>query len=66
MTKAERQIIEKAIDEIKEKEMDCYREIGFLNEHKFEMEIQAMRYKIDGYTNSWLIISSALDKLTKQ
>lgn len=61
--KMEMKVIEDALDEIKNKEMDIYREIGFLNSHKFKMEVEAMRYKAEAYADCWLIVSSALDKL---
>ena len=38
MTKAERKILEDALNEIKNKELECFRKIAFLNEHKFELE----------------------------
>lgn len=65
MTKAERQVIEKAIEEIQSLEKNCFVEIGFLNQHKYTMESMAVQYKRQAYTDSWLIVSSALDKLTK-
>lgn len=65
MTKAEKGVIEKAIKEIQTRENDCFREIAFLNNHKYGMESAAMRYKAEAYSESWLIISSALDKITK-
>lgn len=63
MTKSERKIIEDAIEEIKTLESDCFREIGFLRKHKYEMESMAVEYERGAYTKSWLIISSALDKI---
>lgn len=63
MTKTERSVIEKALDEIKAQEMECFKEIGFLNEHKFEAERLAVSYKREAYSDAWLILSSALDKL---
>ena len=38
MTKAERKILEDALNEIKNKELECFRKMAFLNEHKFELE----------------------------
>ena len=51
MTKAERKILE------------CFRKIAFLNEHKFELERVSVQYEREAYTESWLILSSTLDKL---
>lgn len=63
MTKAERKILEDALNEIKNKELECFRKIAFLNEHKFELESVGVQYEREAYTESWLILSSALDKL---
>ena len=63
MTKAERKILENALNEIKDKELECFRKIAFLNEHKFELEKTGVQYEREAYTDNWLILSSALDKL---
>ena len=65
MTKAERKILENALNEIKDKELECFRKIAFLNEHKFELEKAGVQYEREAFTESWLILSSALDKLEK-
>ena len=43
MTKDERKILEDALNEIKNKELECFRKIAFLNEHKFELERVGVR-----------------------
>lgn len=63
MTKSERKILENALNEIKDKELECFRKIAFLNEHKFELEKAGVQYEREAFTESWLILSSALDKL---
>ena len=63
MTKAERKILEDALNEIKNKELECFRKMAFLNEHKFELENAGVQYKREAYTESWLILSSVLDKI---
>lgn len=63
MTKKENSILEKALDEIKAKETECFRETAFLNEHNFEAERLAVSYKREAYSDAWLILSFALDKL---
>ena len=63
MTKTERKILEDALNEIKNKESECFRKIAFLNEHKFELERVGVQYKREAYTESWLILSSVLDKI---
>ena len=47
MTKAERKILENALNEIKNK----------------ELEKTGVQYEREAYTENWLILSSALDKL---
>lgn len=63
MTKTEKSILEKALDEIKAKETECFREMAFLKEHNFEAERLAVSYQQGAYNDAWLILSSALDKL---
>ena len=60
MTKAERKILEDVLNEIKNKELECFRKIAFLNEHKFELERVGVQYVRETYTESRLILSSAL------
>lgn len=56
-------ILQKAVNEIKEHEDECYREMAYLNEHKFEMEREAVRYKQEAFSKSWVIVSVALDSI---
>lgn len=65
MTKRELSILDSAIREIQGKEHDCFRQMAYMKEHKFEMERLALNYKQEAYNDSWLIISSAIDKLKK-
>lgn len=50
--------LEKISDYIKEKREFVYSEMGFANEHKFQMEWQALKYKADVYNdiNSEILI----------
>ncbi len=66
MTKSELSILENALKEIQDKEHECFRQMAYLKEHKFEMERAAISYKQEAYNNSWLILSFAIDKLKKQ
>lgn len=63
MTKKERSVIEKALDEIKKKELECFREMAFMKQHNFEAERLAASYQQEAYNDAWLILSSVLDKL---
>ena len=65
MTKKELSILDSALKEIQSKEHECFRQMAYMKEHKFEMERLALNYKQEAYNDSWLIISSAIDKLKK-
>ena len=54
MTKAERKILENALNEIKNKELECFRKIAFLNEHKFELEKAGVQYEREAFTEKCL------------
>lgn len=66
MRKSELSILENALKEMQDKERKCFRQMAYLKEHKFEMERAALSYKQQAYNESWLILSSAIDKLKKQ
>ena len=66
MTKNELKILEDAVKELQDKQHECFREMVYMKEHKFEMERSAINYKQEAYNNSWLILSSAIDKLKKK
>lgn len=58
-------VIQKAIREIQDNEEECYRKMAYMNEHKFELEREAIRYRQQAFNRSWLIVSSALDEINK-
>ena len=67
MTKKELTILESVLKEIQDKQHECFRQMTYMREHKFNMEREAINYKQEAYNDSWLILSSAIDKLkTKQ
>jgi len=39
--------------------------MAYMNEHKFEMEREVIRYKQQAYNRSWLEVASAIDKIKK-
>lgn len=43
--------LEKISDYINKKRDLVYSEMGFANEHKFQMELQALKYKLDVYND---------------
>lgn len=63
MTKSEEAILNNLVKTLQDYENECYRQIAFMNEHKFEMEREAIRYKQQAYNRSWLEVSSAIDKI---
>lgn len=63
MTNHELSILTNALKEIQDKENECFRQMAYMNEHKFEMERAALSYKQEAYNNSWLILLSALHEL---
>ena len=65
MTNRELSILDSILREIQGKEYECFRQMAYMKEHKFEMEREALKYKQEAYNDSWLIVSSAIDKLKK-
>lgn len=65
MTKNEETILNNLVKTLQEYENECFRQIAFMNEHKFEMEREAIRYKQQAYSRSWLEVASAIDKIKK-
>lgn len=63
MTKSEEAILNNLVKTLQDYENECYRQIAFMNEHKFEMEREAIRYKQQAYNRSWLEVASAIDKI---
>lgn len=43
--------LEKISDYINKKRESVYSEMGFANEHKFQLEWQALQYKVDVYND---------------
>ena len=65
MTKNEETILNNLVKTLQEYENECFRQIAFMNEHKFEMEREAIRYKQQAFNRSWLEVSGAIDKIKK-
>lgn len=53
------------IKEIQAKEDECYRQMAYMNEHKFEMEREAIRYRQQAYNLCWLMVASKRDEVKK-
>ena len=65
MTTNEETILNNLVKTLQEYENECFRQIAFMNEHKFEMEREAIRYKQQAFNRSWLEVSDAIDKIKK-
>ena len=65
MTKNEETILDNLVKKLQGYENECFRKMAFLNEHKFEIEREAIRYEQQAYNRSWLEVSSAIDKIKK-
>lgn len=65
MTKKEETILNNLVKTLQEYEDECYRQMAYMNEHKFEMEREAIRYKQQAYNRSWLEVARAIDKIKK-
>ena len=65
MTKNEETILNNLVKTLQEYEDECYRQMAYMNEHKFEMEREAIRYKQQAYNRSWLEVANAIDKIKK-
>lgn len=63
MTKNEETILNNLVKTLQEYENECFRQIAFMNEHKFEMEREAIRYKQQAFNRSWLEVANAIDKI---
>ena len=65
MTKNEETILNNLVKTLQNYENECYRQMAYMNEHKFEMEREAIRYKQQAYNRSWLEVANAVDKIKK-
>lgn len=63
MTKNEEIILRNLVKTLQDYENECYRQMAYMNEHKFEMEREAIRYKQQAYNRSWLEVAGAIDKI---
>lgn len=58
--------LEKISDYINKKRDLVYSEMGFANEHKFQMELQALKYKLDAYNDINGEIQMLIHKLNQE
>lgn len=65
MTKNEETILSNLVKTLQEYENECFTQIAFMNEHRFEMEREAIRYKQQAFNRSWLEVANAIDKIKK-
>lgn len=57
--------LDRLIKEIQDRENDCYRQMAFCNEHKFEMEREAIHYAQQAYNCCKLEAFDARDKIVE-
>lgn len=60
-----KEILQKVIKDIQDLENESFRQMAYMNEHKFEMEREAIRYRQQAFNRSWLMVSNALDEINK-
>lgn len=60
------EVLQKISDYIKEKRDFVYSEMGFANEHKFQLEWQALKYKSDAYSDINGEILMLIHKLSQE
>lgn len=65
MTKNEETILRNLVKTLQDYENECYRQMAYMNQHKFEIEHEAIRYKQQAYNRSWLEVSNAIDEIKK-
>lgn len=65
MTKEQEAILNNVVKVLQAYESECYRQMAFMNEHKFEIEREAIRYKQQAFNRSWLEVADAIDKIKK-
>ena len=65
MTKKEETILNNLVKTLQDYENECYRQMAYMKEHKFEMEREAIRYKQQAFNRSWLDVASSIDKIKK-
>ena len=58
--------LEKISDYINKKGDLVYSEMGFANEHNFQMELQALKYKLDAYNDINGEIQMLIHKLNQE
>lgn len=63
MTKKEEAILNDLVKTLQNYEDECYRQMAFMNKHKFEIEREAIRYKQQAFNCSWLEVSRAIDEI---
>ena len=63
MNKEEKAILKNLVKTLQNYEDECYRQMAFMNKHKFEIEREAIRYKQQAFNRSWLEVSGAIDEI---
>ena len=59
------QILDELIRDIKRKEEHTFEQIGFCNNHNFEIEREALRYQQQAYLNCWLDLTDVRERIVE-
>lgn len=63
MTTKEKEILDNLVKTLQGYEDECFRKMAFLNEHKFEVEREAIRHEQQAYNRSWLEVKNAIREI---
>lgn len=63
MTKNKESILNDLVRKMRDLAMECGRKIEYMKEHRFEMECEAYRYKMEAFERCWVEVACAVDKI---
>lgn len=63
MTKNEKAILNDLVKRMKNFTEECARRVAYMNEHKFRMECEALRYKQEAFSQCWVEVAIAVDNI---
>lgn len=58
-------ILNSLVIEIQKEEDECFSQMAYMSEHKFELEREAIHYRQQAYNRCWLKVASKRDKIEK-
>lgn len=63
MTKNEKAILDDLVRKLRNFTTECARQIAYMDEHKFRMECEALRYKQEAFSKCWAEVAIAVDNI---